>query len=832
MSDTDKKGYQFARLLYLTREASSQTTAVDEEQSIVEAEKIIQELLKNDISLNTYKLKNNNLKEYLQFIDTDFVKTQLYSIKTFINLTEVYIYAYFFSDIRNIMVNPLLYLIFSDPEVKTLINTKLIIPTNYGLWRLLTESKKIKIPDGFISPGSIDVINYENIVEKKNTSLYYYLFRDVLLNRKIINKDDRCFIKNINKIIFNKYENIDLTIVIPIYGAMELLNQTLVSLYRANIKNYEIICIDDCGPTNSSYDYSVYENIVVLRNKQNIGFSNSCNHGVKHAKGKYVLLLNSDTVVCKNAIENAIEKLKTESNTAIVGSKLINLDGTLQEAGGIIWSNANVINFMRGKNNYTSYSEFDRIADYVSGAALFFKKEIWIKLGGFDKQFTPAYYEDTDICVRAKSKGYKVVYCHDSEIIHAEGGTNGTDIRVGIKSYQEKNKNKFRLLWKTYISKNFAPDGKELKALASGRKIVFFIDHYVPKNASDAGSKATIHLVDELISRNYFVIFWPDNLYPDDINRSYLAKKGVLTLYGQGYINKFKNIVESVEKEIEKIFLSRPHISIKYINQINKELMKKTVYIGHDIHYERMNLEQKLKNNILLFNTDTKEISEVRRQEIFLWKTCAKIAYFTQRETNIVNYITQKNNAVTIPLFKQKKLIKVNSNQKQRNGFLFVGGFDHQPNRDGLLWLIKGLKQNKIKFDNTIKIVGSKIPDDIKDILNKNDIIYYENISNDDLDIIYMNSKIVIAPLRYGSGFKGKVLEAIEKEIPVITTSIGYQGFEILDPIKSYDNVIDFINQMHLLDKNNAVCDKVKRAQSSMLEQYFVTANYKNIFKE
>ena len=830
MSDADKKGYQFARLLFFTHERASQSTAVNEDQSIIEASKIINDLLKNDINLSAFKLKNDNLIDFLKFIDPDFVRSQLFSVKTFINQTEVYLYAYFFSDVRNIMVNPLLYLIFSDPEVKKLINSKVIVPTNYGLWRLLTESKKIKLPPGFISPGSPDIVDYEQIINKKNTSLYYYLYRDVLLSRKVIGKDDRCFIKNTNKLVFTKYEQIDVSIVIPVYGAMELVNQTLLSLYRADIKNSEIICVDDCAPTNSFYDYTMYENIVVVKNKQNMGFSNTCNNGVKYARGKYVLLLNSDTVVCKSAIENAIVKLRSDKKIGIVGSKLINIDGTIQEAGGVIWSNSNVINFMRGKSNYTPYTEFDRVADYVSGAAFFFCKEFWEKLGGFDKQFTPAYYEDTDICVRAKSKGYKVVYCHDSEIIHAEGGTNGTDLTTGIKSYQEKNKNKFRLLWENYISKNYEKEGEALIALANGRKIIFFVDHYIPKNASDAGSKATINLIDELINRNYFVIFWPDNLYPDDLNRSYLAKKGVLTLYGPEYIDKFAKIISSVEQKIEKILLSRPHISIKYLKHINKELMKKTVYIGHDIHYERMMLEKKIKTSgDYLFFTDNEEINEVRNQEITLWRACNKVAYFTQRECKIVNLMLESKHAVPIPLYKPKSTVSTKQIYTSKNGYLFVGGFDHLPNRDGLLWLISGLKKKNNLINHKITIVGSKIPLDLKKLLNDSNIKYYENVNNNELDRLYSECKIVIAPLRYGSGFKGKVLEGIERGIPVITTSVGYQGFELIDPVMPYDQINNYIEKMIILEKDDEACKIESSAQMKMLDNYFEEARYKNI---
>ncbi len=832
MSDSDKKDFQIAKIIALIAKKSEVDFSEEFESPLDVAVIIINDLLKNDESLKKFIYKRNDVKEFLEFFDLDFIRSQMANEKTFKNDLEVYLFGYFISDLKNVINSPFLYLILTDPEIKDLISKKVFNPTNYSLWVLLTESKKIALPEKFMAPGNSNIVDYRRLLNYKNSVLYYYLFRAVLLGKGLIRKDGRCIIKNINKISFKKFSKVDVSIIIPVYGAIELLNQCLISLHRSSLQNYEIICVDDCAPSNTPYDYDFYENITVVKNEGNQGFSNTCNNGVKHANGECVLLLNSDTIVTNGAIENALAKLKSDPKIGLVGSKLINIDGSVQEAGGVIWADTRVENFMRGKSSRIPYVEFDRVSGYVSGAALFSTKKIWDELGGFDQKFTPAYYEDTDICVRARSKGYKVFYCHDSEIIHAEGGTNGTDVSTGIKSYQEKNKNKFSLLWKKYIEKTFPSHGDVFSNMANGRKIIVFVDHYVPKQASDAGSKATIHLIDYFIEQDYFVIFWPDNLYPDDENRKVLAKKGVMVVYGAEFINKFGSFIRSFEGHIEKIILSRPHISIKYIPHIKGGLVAKTLYLGHDIHYERMNRECKLKfNKDYMFFVDDESVKETRRQEVLLWNFCGKVAYFTQREANIVNQITRQKKAIVIPLFKDRQDFFARAKAtKAKSGFLFVGGFDHHPNKDGLLWLLGGLdKYGKELFDK-VTVVGSKIPDDLKKILTDKGVVYYENVTNERLDQIYSTTAVVVAPLRYGSGFKGKVLEAIERGIPVVTTSIGYEGFHLDEFIKPCDNIIDFVQQMKFLDQNEVERKKTSSLQSGMLKSYFQIARYHKIF--
>ena len=832
MAIEDKKNFQTSRLYYLISQKSIECDGIKDLEAIKLAASIIEQIISFEKIPKELINKKTEIEEFLKFFDLDLIQTQKNQYHRFVNEVEIYLYGYFFSDKDNILISPFIYLAFVNPQIKELISKKIISPTNYGLWSYLRELQNISLPERFIASGNSNIVEYRNLEKYKNSALYYNLFRSILLAKNIVDKEDRCIIRNYNKIQFKEYLELEISIIIPVYGSFELLNQCLKSIYRSGLKNYEIICVDDGHPSNTSYDYDIYENIIVVRNNENQGFSLTCNNGIKRAKSDYILLLNSDTLITDGAVESGLLKLKSNSNIALVGSKLLNIDGSLQEAGGVIWSDSRVENFMRSKPIKIPMVEFDRVAGYVSGASMFANKAIWNKLGGFDNKFTPAYYEDTDICVRARSKGYKVYYCHDSEIIHAEGGTNGTNIKSGIKSYQEKNKNKFSLLWKSYNKKAFPAFGDTLGCLANGQKIIVYVDHYIPKIASDAGSKATIHLLDYLIEQGFFVIFWPDNLYPDDENRLVLAKKGVMVIYGSEYINKFGLFIKPIEESIHKIILSRPHISVKYIPHLKGAFVSKTVYLGHDIHYERMKRQNKIKfEDDYIFFADDENIKETRKQEILLWKFCNKVVYFTQRETEIVNKITCDNKGVVIPLFKNiNKFSNKNKNKNKRvNGYLFVGGFDHHPNRDGLIWLLNGLEKYQKELIEKLTVVGSRIPEDLKQVLRNKKVTHFENISDVRLDELYNETTVVVAPLRFGSGFKGKVLEAIERGIPVVTTSIGYEGLVLTPEITPFNEIKNFIDHLSQLISSEELRNKISDAQSKMLKNYFSIAKYENI---
>lgn len=229
---------------------------------------------------------------------------------------------------------------------------------------------------------------------------------------------------------------IDLSIIIVNYNVKEFLLNLLASLEKAskNISS-EIIVVD-----NNSTDDSIalvkqkYPSVITIENKNNVGFGIANNQGLEIAKGENILLINPDTLVKEDTLETMIRFLDDNSEVGIAGCKVLNPDGTLQLACRRSFprpwvSFTKVIGLSKmfpksklfAKYNLTYLDENDsNEVDAISGSFMILKKEVYEKVGGFDKDFF-MYGEDLDLCYRIQQAGYKVFYVSSTEIIHYKG---------------------------------------------------------------------------------------------------------------------------------------------------------------------------------------------------------------------------------------------------------------------------------------------------------------------------------------------------------------------------------------------------------------------------
>jgi O-antigen biosynthesis protein len=192
----------------------------------------------------------------------------------------------------------------------------------------------------------------------------------------------------------------------------------------------------------------------VLTNAANTGFVGSCNRGAAAARGRWILFLNNDTEPKPGWLEPLIALGESSPDVGAVGSKLVFGDGTLQEAGGIVFRDGSGWNFGRGDApGRPSYRDPCEV-DYISGAALMVRRDLFERLGGLDPRFAPGYYEDTDLCFGVRSLGHKVLFCPESVVVHFEGITSGTDTGSGMKRYQVLNRSKFISKWRGQLARH------------------------------------------------------------------------------------------------------------------------------------------------------------------------------------------------------------------------------------------------------------------------------------------------------------------------------------------------------------------------------------------
>lgn len=201
---------------------------------------------------------------------------------------------------------------------------------------------------------------------------------------------------------------------------------------------------------------SLSADIELVHNPLNEGFVVACNQGAALARGEFIVFLNNDTQVTPGWLEHLLAVMD-DDQVGVAGSRLVYPDGRLQEAGGIIFNDASGWNYGRDGDPRDPRYGYDRPVDYCSGACLMVRASLWRQLDGFDSRYTPAYYEDTDLCFATRAAGYQVMYCAASVVVHHEGVTAGTDTAAGCKAFQPRNRQRFADKWRDALREQLPP---------------------------------------------------------------------------------------------------------------------------------------------------------------------------------------------------------------------------------------------------------------------------------------------------------------------------------------------------------------------------------------
>lgn len=229
---------------------------------------------------------------------------------------------------------------------------------------------------------------------------------------------------------------IDLSIIIVNYNVKEFLKNLLNSLQKA-VKNLntEIIIVDNASTDGSVEEISrVFKDVQIIANIKNLGFGKANNIALEKAKGKYILLINPDTIVREDTFLKMIEFFEANNQAGMLGCKVLNPDGSLQlpcrrsfptpwvsftKVAGLSSLFPNNRLFAKYNLTYLDENEVNEV-DAISGAFMMLRREVYEKIGGFDPQFF-MYGEDLDLCYRTQQSGYKVYYVPHTEIIHYKG---------------------------------------------------------------------------------------------------------------------------------------------------------------------------------------------------------------------------------------------------------------------------------------------------------------------------------------------------------------------------------------------------------------------------
>jgi GT2 family glycosyltransferase len=241
---------------------------------------------------------------------------------------------------------------------------------------------------------------------------------------------------------------IDVSIIIVNFNSFHLLDKCLKSIYAlcTGTKN-EVILVDNASSEGDiELVANKYSNLILIKNRTNIGFAPAINLALPHAKGKYSLFLNNDTVFTEDSIKIIYEFAENYSGRLLVGIQLLNSDGTMQESVVQFPSLWNGITenlflyklFPKSKifnKYYQNYIECNNLVevDVIRGAFMFCPTDEIRKLNGLDERFF-FYSEETDLCKRFKDSGGKIIFYPLTSIIHYGGATADSNLWFKFKN--------------------------------------------------------------------------------------------------------------------------------------------------------------------------------------------------------------------------------------------------------------------------------------------------------------------------------------------------------------------------------------------------------------
>jgi len=570
------------------------------------------------------------------------------------------------------------------------------------------------------------------------------------------------------------------SVLVPVYGKWRHTYTCLRSILRAATEvPYEVLVLDDASPDETPRLAEKVHGVRYVRHPENLGFLRNCNAGAAHARGETLLFLNNDTLVQDGWLDALHDALDADPEVGLVGAKLVGADGRLQEAGGIVFQDGSGWNYGRGDDPHAPAYDYRKEVDYCSGACLLVPRALWQDLGGFDDRFAPCYYEDTDLAFAVRAAGRKVVYEPRAVVVHLEGVSHGTDTSSGFKRYQEVNRVKFVDKWGETLRREQAVGPDELFAArdrSRGRPRIAVVDHQVPSWDADAGSRHTWQWLELFVREGWQVHFLPDNLFPAQPYTTQLQAMGVEVLHGHGFGPHHAEWWREHGAALDAVHLHRPQVAAHHLDAILEHAPQaRLVYQCHDLHHVREQRAWELAGH----DGDSPEALRWKALEDRAFAAADVVHTPSSWERDWLRQHRPGVEAHDVPLFFYDSVPVGGGADDPLAGrdpatLLFVGGFRHPPNEDGVRWFVAEVWPlvRARRPDARLVLVGAHVDE----ALAGDGVEVRGRVSEEELAAAYASCRAVVVPLRYGAGVKGKVVEAMAAGLPVVTTPVGAEG--------------------------------------------------------
>jgi GT2 family glycosyltransferase len=189
----------------------------------------------------------------------------------------------------------------------------------------------------------------------------------------------------------------------------------------------ELVVVANGTPHDQLDALMAHDDVVLVVNDVNLGFAGGCNQAASVARARLLIFLNDDSTVENGCIDALVRASSTDPSIGAVGARIVSGDGTLQEAGSVLWRDGSTTHVGDGLPPDSAAFQESRDVDYASANGLLVTRGAWDAVGGFDERFYPAYFEDVDLCLALAARGFRVRYEPQARVVH-QGSQSTTGV--------------------------------------------------------------------------------------------------------------------------------------------------------------------------------------------------------------------------------------------------------------------------------------------------------------------------------------------------------------------------------------------------------------------